>query len=406
MITVAEARARILSALSPLPHELVPLSQSHGRVLAVAPTARWNQPPHDVSAMDGYAVRTTDIPAVPSILSRGETIQAGTLPTRVLGTQEAARIFTGAPLPTGADAIVIQEDTTTRADERVEIREAPKQGQHIRKAGLDFAPGAALRPTGALVNARDLALFAAAGIGQVTVHRQPVIAIIATGNELVLPGETPTGAQIIASSAVGLAAQIEAHCGVARFVGIARDTPESLRARIDEARGADMIVTLGGASVGEYDLIRDVLGDAGLVLDFWKIAMRPGKPLMFGTLGETPFLGLPGNPVSSLVCSLLFLVPGLKKLQGLSDTEPRFIEARCTVALKPNGPREDYVRARLAFPAAGAMPEITPFDVQDSSMLSILAASDALLVRPIAAGAVAPGTIVPALPLGTGHILS
>lgn len=406
MITVADARARILSALSPLPSEQVPLASALGRVLAEAPRALWNQPPLDVSAMDGYAVRAAECAAVPIALSCGETIQAGSLPRRGLGPTEAARIFTGAPLPTGADAIVIQEDTRVLESGLIEIREAPKPGQHIRLAGLDFATGGELAKSGTLLTARDLALLAAAGIGEVTVHRKPKVAIIATGDELVLPGETPKGAQIVASSAVGLMAQIEAHDGEALFIGIARDTPDSLRERIAQARGADMIVTLGGASVGEYDLIRSVLGDAGLSLDFWKIAMRPGKPLMFGTLGATPFLGLPGNPVSSLVCALLFLVPALKKFQGLADVEPRLIEARTTVALKANGPREDYMRAALAFSRDSGPPAITPFSVQDSSMLSILAKADALLFRPIGAPPVQAGALVPVLSLAAGHRLS
>jgi molybdopterin molybdotransferase len=406
VITVAEARMRILGALTPLSAERIPLANALGRVLAEAPRARWSQPSHDLSAMDGYAVRSADIPSVPLALARGETIQAGIVPKRALAPGEAARIFTGAPVPREADAIVIQEDTKSLDDGRIEILEAPRKGQHIRRAGLDFTTGDALRPPGTLLTARDLALLAAAGIGEVTVHRRPVVAVIATGDELVPPGETPQGAQIVASSAVGLAAQIEAHGGAACFIGIARDTAESLRAQIGKARDADMIVTLGGASVGEFDLIREVLGGEGLALDFWKIAMRPGKPLMFGALGATPFLGLPGNPVSSLVCALLFLVPALKKMQGMAETEPPLIEARCTVALKPNGPREDYMRARLTFSNDGAPPAITPFPLQDSSMLSILAQADALLVRPIGAAAGEPGALVPALPLANGHILS
>jgi molybdopterin molybdotransferase len=406
MIPVAEARARILAALTPVASETVPLDAAFGRVLSAPAGARLTQPPHDVSAMDGYAVRAADCSAVPCLLARGETVQAGALPTKPLQPGEAARIFTGAPVPVQADAIVIQEDTEISPDGRIEIREAPKPGQHIRRRGLDFAAGEAVLTEATLLTARHLALLAAAGVGEVTVRRKPVVAIVATGDELVLPGETPAPAQIVAASAVGLAAQIEAHGGAPRFIGIARDTAASLRETLAKTRGADLIVTLGGASVGEYDLIRDVLGRDGLALDFWKIAMRPGKPLMFGALGGTPFLGLPGNPVSSLVCSLLFLVPALKALQGLSETNPRVIEARTGVALKANGPREDYMRARLTFPPEGGAATIAPFPTQDSSMLSVLAAADALLIRPIGAPAVPAGTLVPALPLPASHFQS
>jgi molybdopterin molybdotransferase len=402
MISVAEARARILAALEPLPTQSLPLARAHGRVLAAAPKAAWNQPPCDVSAMDGYAVRVADIARIPVTLARGETIQAGAMPTRRLRPGEAARIFTGAPLPHGADTIVIQEDTRAAAEGVIEILVEAKPGQHIRRAGLDFRTGEALRPAGALLTARDLALLAAAGIGEVTVHAVPEIAIIATGDELVMPGEVPHGAQIVASSAVGLAAQIEAHGGRARFIGIARDTAASLRHCLAAAQGADIIVTLGGASVGEYDIIREVLAPEGLALDFWKIAMRPGKPLMFGALNATPFLGLPGNPVSTLVCSHLFLVPALKRLQGMTASEPFSIAARCAVALPANGPREDYMRASLRSLPGEPLPEIVPFDIQDSSMLSRLAAADALLLRPPRAQASMPGALVTALPLRGG----
>jgi molybdopterin molybdotransferase len=312
-----------------------------------------------------------------------------------VGPGEAVRIFTGAPVPEGADRIVIQEDVTREGD-RITLGGDIGEGPHIRAAGVDFRAGhrieAPLRLTPAAI-----ALAAAMNHPALPVTRRPEVALIATGDELVQPGETPRPDQIIASNTYGLKALIEAEGGHARLLPIARDTPESLEQVLGLARGADLIVTIGGASVGDHDLVAQVAEAMGLERSFYKIAMRPGKPLMAGRMGQAALLGLPGNPVSSMVCGHLFLVPMLHAYLGLPAGERRRIPARLAVDLPRNGPREHYMRARL-IPGDG-LPEVTPLDTQDSSLLTRLAEADALLVRPPDDGPLKAGASVEVLPL-------
>lgn len=399
MIPVADALNRILSALKPLPAELVALPDALGRVTAEAIRARVTQPPATMSAMDGYAVRAEDVATAPTVLRRVGEVQAGSAFDRRIGPGETVRIFTGAPLPDGADAIVIQEDTEV-SDDRVTVLQAGVRHRHVRFAGIDFKEGEAGIPAGRLMTARDVGLAAAMNVPWIRVRRRPRIAILATGDEVVLPGEPVGPNQIVSSNAFAISALVTAFGGVPINLGVALDTPESLADLTAGAGNADLLVTSGGASAGEYDLVRSVLGDRGMELDFYKIAMRPGKPLMFGRLGEVPVLGLPGNPVSSYVCSVLFLRPALLRMQGLDPLERR-LKARLAVSLKQNDQREDYMRASLSRSPDGEL-IANPFESQDSSLVTVLARADCLIVRPPFAPAASKDDTVEILPLTGG----
>jgi len=400
MIAVEEARRRILAAFDELPGEVVALEQALGRVLAEDVVARVTQPPKDVSAMDGYAVQAADVREVPCRLRVVGEAAAGGSHEVPLGTGEAVRIFTGGPLPEGADAIVIQEDTTHGTDGEgnwVEVRESVPAGRYVRPAGLDFTKGDLGLPAGRHLTVRDLGLAAAMNHPWLTVRRRPRVAILATGDEVVMPGE-PLGAnQIVSSNSLTLQAFVRACGGEAFNLGIAQDNRDSLVRLAAGATGADLLVTTGGASVGEHDLIRSVLGEEGLELDFWEIAMRPGKPLLFGRLRETPLLGLPGNPVSSLVCALIFLRPILLRLLGSEADEER-VTARLAQGLPENDRREDYLRARLERDPTGMLMAI-PFPRQDSSMQATMAKAEALIIRPPHAAAAEAGETVQVIPL-------
>jgi molybdopterin molybdotransferase len=395
MISVEEAVTRIASAFKPVDAEIVSVSDAHGRVLAEDAVAKFDQPPFPVSAMDGYAVRTADIDKVPVALRVIGSAPAGHPFAGKIGAGEAVRIFTGGVVPEGADSIVIQEDTETSGD-TVAIKEMPKPGRHIRKAGLDFRKGDVLTKAGRRLTARDLSLIAAGDIADVSVRRRPVIAFAATGDELSLPGAPRKPGGIVASSVYGLSALIEKWGGAPKDLGIVPDTVEAIAGLTKKASGADLLVTLGGASVGEHDLVQRALGPQGFKLDFWKIAMRPGKPLIFGRVGALPLLGLPGNPVSTLVCALLFLRPAIAAMLGTETAAP-LISARLASTLPANDARQDYLRARLTL-VKGEW-EAEPFAVQDSSMLSTLAGADALILRLPHAPAAAPGDRVEILPL-------
>src|SRR5438477_6329456 len=346
MISVEEALARLLAPLVALPPEQVSVADAVGRVLAEDVAARRTQPPFAVSAMDGYAVRADDVAKVPASLRIIAEIPAGAGYGGTIGTGEAARIFTGAPLPAGADAIVIQEDTE-RSGDRVEIREGAARGRYVRRAGLDFAEGDVLLKLGRRLSPRDIGLAAAMNRPWLFVHRRPRVAILSTGDEIVMPGDPIGPHQIVSSNSMSLAAFVTATGGVPVLVGNAPDDPDALRRIAAAAKGVDLFVTTGGVSVGEHDLVRDVLSADGLSIDFWEIAMRPGKPLMFGHYRETPMLGLPGNPVSTLVCSLLFLKPAIDRLSGLPEVAEGPATMRLGVAVKQNDRRQDYLRARL-----------------------------------------------------------
>src|SRR6266581_3231096 len=376
MISVEEALGRLLAPLEKLPPEQVSTAEGIGRVLAEDVAARRTQPPFAVSAMDGYAVRAADLGRIPVSLHIVAEIPAGAGFGGTLGAGEAARIFTGAPLPDGADTIIIQEDTERRGDQ-VEIREGAAKGRYVRRAGLDFAEGEVLLVAGRRLTPRDIGLAAAMNRPWLFVHRRPRVAILSTGDEIVMPGDPIGPHQIVSSNALALAAFVTACGGVPILVGNAPDDPDALRRIAAGAKGVDLFVTTGGVSVGEHDLVRDVLSADGLSIDFWEIAMRPGKPLMVGRYRGTPMLGLPGNPVSTLVCSLLFLRPAIDRFGGISPSAESTPTARLGVALAKNDRRQDYLRSRLAR-AADGMFEVFPFEVQDSSMMALLAAADCL----------------------------
>jgi molybdopterin molybdotransferase len=378
MISVEEARARILAGLRPTAAETVPLADAWGRVVARPVAARLTQPPQDVSAMDGYALRAAD-GALGAVLDVVGSAPAGHPWHGTVGPGQAVRIFTGSFVPAGADAILLQEDATRAAD-RVTVNEAVRAGRHIRRAGQDFAQGDVLVPAGRRMNARDVGLAAAGNHPWIAVHRRPRIALLATGDEIALPGEPIPPGGIVSSNAHALAALVRAAGGEALVLPIAPDDRDAIAAAADAARACDMLVTTGGASVGEHDLIQEALGQVGLTLDFWKIAMRPGKPLIFGRLGAVPLLGLPGNPVSALVTAILFLVPALAVLSGLPEAPPPVTRAVLGADLPANDQRADHLRARLA-PGPDGVPIATAFSRQDSAMLRLLAESDALILR-------------------------
>ncbi len=397
MISVEEARRRLLAPLAALAAEQVALSEAVGRVLAEDVAARRTQPPFAVSAMDGYAVRAADVARVPARLKVVGSVPAGQAHAGSVGSGEAVRIFTGAPVPSGADTIVIQEDTERDGD-IVTVREAAPPGHYVRPAGLDFRAGDIGLRAGRLLTARDVGLAAAMNRPWLLLRRRPRIAILPTGDEVVMPGDPVGPNQIVSSNGLALAALVAQCGGIPVHLPIAPDDSTALQRIAAGASGADFLVTTGGASVGEHDLVRDALEASGLTLDFWKIAMRPGKPLMVGRYRDTPMLGLPGNPVSTLVCGLLFLKPAIERLLGLAAAEAPPVRARLAAALPANDRRQDYLRATLARGADGTL-EARPFDKQDSSMMSLLARADCLVVRQPLAPAAAQGDSVEIIPL-------
>ena len=400
LLPVPEAKARIRAAFTPVPLEWVGLTEAGGRILAEPLVARRTQPPVAMSAMDGYAVRHEDATAG-AVLGLVGAVAAGGLHEGTVGRGQTVRIFTGAALPAGADTVVIQENVTA-ADGRITIAEASKAvGANVRKAGIDFREGDVKLQPGTKLGARHVALAAAMGHAFLPVRRRPRIALLATGDELRRPGEALGPTQIIASNAYGLAALVRA-CGAEPVdLGIAPDDRAALARAAAGARDCDLLVTIGGASVGEHDLIREVLGQGGASLDFWKIAMRPGKPLMFGETGGVKLLGMPGNPVSALVCGLLFLTEAIAGLLGTGLSPLPLGEARLGADLPENDRREDYLRARLSRDEGGRL-VATGFARQDSSMLSTLADADCFIVRPPGAPAAPAGSPVPILDLTHG----
>lgn len=396
MIPVEEARTRILAGIAATPAEVVPLAEAWGRVLARPVLSRLTQPPHDVSAMDGYALRAADATLGATLAVVGAA-PAGHPWAGTLGTGEALRLFTGSVVPDGADAILLQEDAT-RSGEAVTVNEAATQGRHIRRAGQDFAAGDVLIAPGKRLNARDIGLAAAGNNAWLTVHRRPRVAILATGDEIALPGDPIPPGGIVSSNSHALAALVRASGGEPVVLPIAPDDRAALMAAADWVHGMDLLLTSGGASVGEHDLVQEALGARGLVVDFWQIAMRPGKPLMHGRLGEVAMIGLPGNPVSSLVCAILFVVPALQKLSGLPAAAPPTVMARLGAPLAANDRRADHLRATLSTDSDGTL-IATAFPRQDSSMLRLMAQAGALILRAPHAPAVEAGAMVPVIPL-------
>ncbi|MDR3521535.1 MAG: molybdopterin molybdotransferase MoeA [Acidocella sp.] len=377
MLSVADARTKILSAMKPTGHETIALATAHGRVLAVPVTARLTQPPADISAMDGYAVRAADAHEK-AVLKLIGSAPAGHPFTGQISAGEAVRLFTGSVMPSGADSVIIQENVTASGAD-IHINEAAAAGKNIRPAGQDFKVGDILVPAGKMLNARDIGLAAAGNHPWVTVHRRPKIAILSTGDEISLPGEAISDGGIVSSNAHMLAAFVSA-CGSEPIVlPIAVDDLTAIAGGAEAARGADLLITTGGASVGDHDLVQPALQARGLILDFWKIAMRPGKPLMFGNMDGMPVLGLPGNPVSAYVCALLFISPAVAVLSGLQAEPPMLETARLGATMPANDIREDYVRANLQ--RDGYEWVATPFGKQDSGMLRTLANAAALIKR-------------------------
>lgn len=387
MMSVEQARARIMAGVVPVGVESVALAVAHGRVLAQPVLARLENPPADVSAMDGYAVRAADARAGATLRLIGEA-PAGHPFAGVVGPGETVRIFTGSVMPAGADSVLIQENAAPVAG-GITVGVAPGAGRHIRPRGQDFMVGGVLVPARRRLSVRDIGLAAAGNHPWLPVYRQPRVAILATGDEIALPGETVGPGGIVSSNSAMLAAFVAASGGVPMVLPVAKDDAGAIAAAVAGARGADLLVTTGGASVGAHDLVQAGLQRHDFVLDFWKIAMRPGKPLIFGRAGEMPVLGLPGNPVSAYVCAVLFLGPALAALAGLAEAVPVGETVRLQGHLPANDAREDYLRARLSRTTGGWV--AVPFAKQDSSMLVPLAQADALLRRPPLQGALADG---------------
>jgi molybdopterin molybdotransferase len=397
LMPVADALAAVLSGAEALPEEMTALDLAYKRVLARDLAALRTQPPQAMSAMDGYAVRAADAVQAGARLTVTGEIAAGRPFDRVVGPGEAARIFTGGVIPEGADAVIIQEDTVVEGN-RIRITEAAVAGRHIRRAGVDFREGDVLLKAGRELSDRDLSLAAAMNYPLLPVRRRPKVALLATGDELVMPGETPGPGQIVYSNGYALRALARAEGAEVVDLGIAADTLEATTSGIRRARdvGADILITTGGASVGDHDLVKKALDAEGVAMAFWQIAMRPGKPLMHGRLGAMRVIGLPGNPVSSYVCSFLFLVPLIRKFCGRLAVHHVTEPALLGHAIAANDHREDYLRARLSTRDDGAL-IATPVNQQDSSLLGNLAAAQALLIRPPfapAADAGAPCTIL------------
>jgi molybdopterin molybdotransferase len=400
MISVTEARTRILEELAATPAEIIPLMEGAGRVSAAPVVARLSHPPADVSAMDGYAVRSED--AAPGArLTLIGAAPAGHPFAGKVGTGEAVRLFTGSVVPEGADSILIQENAKL-SDGLVMVNEPTAPGRHIRPLGQDFRAGETLIPVGQRLNPRSIGLAAAGGHAWLTVHRRPRIVILSTGDEIVLPGEPVPPGGVVSSNGPALAALVRVAGGEPVLLPTAADDIAAIAAAADAARGAEMLLTTGGASVGDHDLVQAALAGRGMVLDFWRIAMRPGKPLMHGRLADVPMLGLPGNPVSAIVCAILFLLPAIAKLSGLPGDPPVAETVRLGAKLPANDIREDYIRASLLTQVDGLW-VAEPYAKQDSGMISRLAAADALIIRPPFAPACAVGETVLAIrlaPLG------
>ncbi|MFY0621455.1 MAG: molybdopterin molybdotransferase MoeA [Pelagimonas sp.] len=370
MIPVSDALSKLFDLVRVTEPEEVPLAQANGRVMVKAPVARRDQPPFAASAMDGYALSEPDLGKTYKVI--GESA-AGHAFDGTLSTGDCVRIFTGAPVPGGATHVAIQEDVT-RTGDQITLNDLDR-GTNIRPAGGDFHAGQTL-PVPKTLTPNDIALLAAMNIPTVTVARQPKVALISTGDELVMPGEDPGPDQIIASNTFGLQALLRDHGALPRVLPIARDSESSLRTVFGMVDDADMVITIGGASVGDHDLVAKVAEDLGMDRAFYKVAMRPGKPLMSGRLGGAMMMGLPGNPVSAMVCGHVFVLPVIRAMLGLQAAPATQLSAPLAAELGENGPREHYMRAHLG-------PEgLTVFERQDSSLLGVLQQANALVVRP------------------------
>jgi molybdopterin molybdotransferase len=399
LMPVADALEKILTGVMPLCPEQVGLRFALGRTLAHALSAALTHPPFESSSMDGYAVRHDDLGALPAMLRVIGEAAAGWPFGGTVGHGDAVRIFTGAPVPDGADTVVIQEDARAGAS-NVTISSAPGRGGNVRPRGQDFHEGDAILNRGTQLNSRDILLAATSGHAMLAVVRRPVVAILATGDELVEPSDRPGAGQIVSSNSYGLAALIEAAGGAPKLLGIAQDNAEDLAAKLRDAEAADILVTTGGASVGDHDLVRPALEAAGSTLHFYKIAMRPGKPMFFGTRpgpnGTQRILGLPGNPLAAMIGARVFLQPLIAALLGRSDHLKNF-DAVLATPVAGNGPRDHYMRARIDFNSSP--PRATPLASQDSSLVTALAAANGLIIVPADTEAQPAGSRVSIMPL-------
>lgn len=395
LLPVDDALAQILKGVKPLASEDVPLSNAGGRVLSGPLKAQRSQPPFAASAMDGYAVRAADIADIPVTLKVIGEAPAGHGFSGRVGKGKAVRIFTGAPLPKGADTVVIQENTEPDGKDAVTIQQSAVLGSFVRHAGLDFKKGETLLPRHTVLGARQIGLAAAMNHARVEVVRRPSVALLATGDELVEPGGNPRDDQIISSNALAIAAMITRHGGEPVDLGIIPDKAARIEKAIERAAGADILVTIGGASVGDHDLVQAAMEKSGIRIGFWKIAMRPGKPLMFGKRGDQRVIGLPGNPVSAMVCTRLFILPLIAKMTGDARSfDP--VTAVLGSAMVSNDQRQDYIRATLQRGNQGQL-VATPFPKQDSSMQRVFAQADCLIIRPPHAPAAKAGEHVQVL---------
>jgi molybdopterin molybdotransferase len=399
LMPVAEALRLVLADAKPLPAEVVTLDQATGRVLTLDVAALRTQPPTAVSAMDGYAVRASDVAKAPSTLKVIGEVAAGHPFVGQVVAGQAARIFTGGVMPDGSDTVVIQE-LTSREGDVVTIQKATPKGRNVRGQGIDFSQGEVLLRKGRRLSDRDVMLAAAMNHPRLSVHRKPKVAVLGTGDELVPPGGAPKPGEIIYSNGFALASMASAEGAEIHDLGIANDRVEDITQAIKRARdwGADILVTSGGASVGEHDLVQRALAAEGLDLSFWRVALRPGRPMMHGRLGAMQVLGVPGNPVSSYVCAFLFLVPLIRCLSGREDVQPSPERASLGCDLPANDERTDYLRATLAPGPDG--PVATPLPVQDSSLMAPLAKADCLVIREPRAAAAAAGSDCVILKLG------
>ncbi|GHA12065.1 molybdopterin molybdenumtransferase MoeA [Devosia pacifica] len=395
LLPVDEALARILARVPPVISETVPLEQADGRVLAEPLKAQHNQPPFDASAMDGYAVRAADVEAGQPLSVIG-TSQAGAGFDGTISQGEVVRIFTGAPLPGGADAVIMQEEAD-RKDDKVSFRSTVAAGRSVRPRGNDFAAGSEILPQGTRLGPFSLALAAAANAPMLEVARRPRIGVLATGDELILPGQTLAPGQIVASNSYGLAPLLSSFAESTEDLGIVRDNRQSAVLALSEAldSGFDILITTGGASVGEHDIVQDVLQDLGVEIDFWRVNMRPGKPLMFGHRGKTLVFGLPGNPVSAMVTATVFILPALRRWLGLAEAQPLRLPLAGTTT--PNGSRRHFLRGRIVTTENGTV--VLPIPQTDSAHLSSLASADALIIQPEDDPGGAEGDLVWVLPL-------
>ncbi|WP_321391452.1 gephyrin-like molybdotransferase Glp [Emcibacter sp.] len=396
LLPVQDALDRICSALAPVESEQVSLHSALGRTTAEDLSAKLTQPPFDASAMDGYAVLAEDIEDCPVELNLIGEAPAGGAFDEVVGAGEAVRIFTGGPLPRGADTVVIQENVEKLPENRIRIVETASQGRNIRKMGNDFSAGDVLVEKGLRLGSRHLGLLAAANAAEVSVTRKPRVALLATGDELVRVGEKVGPNQIVSSNSLLIGKLIEEQGGEVIDLGIARDNEESLRVMANKVQDVDLLVTIGGASVGDHDLVQKVLGEEGLKVDFWKIAMRPGKPLIFGQFRNIPMLGLPGNPASAYVCAMVFLLPALHILMGRRMVGADQQVARLKNHLPANGDRQHYMRARAEFDNQGLL-TVETASSQDSAKLSTLSGANCLVIRHPNAPEIDLGDMVPIL---------